>query len=132
MRFTYQARTKIGDIKIGVIDASSKKVAIDLLQADGLFVTQLKKESESFTKKFRLMERISSRDVAMFSRQLAVMFKANVSLVESLRTIGGQFTNQSFREKILKISQDVEAGTSLSNAFAKYPDLFSTFFIAMV
>lgn len=132
MRFAYQARTKIGDVKIGVIDASSKKVAIDLLQKDGLFVTQLKKESESIEKKLRFLERISSKEVAIFSRQLAVMFKANVSLVESLRTIGAQFANQSFREKILKISQDVEAGTSLSNAFAKYPDLFSTFFIAMI
>ncbi|HOX29858.1 MAG TPA: type II secretion system F family protein [Candidatus Paceibacterota bacterium] len=132
MRFTYQARTKIGDVKIGVIDASSKKAAIDMLQRDGLFVTQLRKESESFSKRFRLMDRISGKEVAIFSRQLAVMFKANVSLVESLRTIGGQFTNQSFREKILKISQDVEAGTSLSNAFAKYPDIFSSFFIAMI
>jgi len=132
MRFTYQARTKIGDVKIGVIDASSKKAAIDMLQHDGLFVTQLRKESESFSKKYKILERISGKDVAVFSRQLAVMFKANVSLVESLRTIGGQFTNQSFREKILRISQDVEAGTSLSNAFAKYPDIFSTFFVAMI
>ncbi len=132
MRFTYQARTKIGDVKIGVIDASSKKAAIDMLQRDGLFVTQLRKESESFSKRYKILERISGKDVAVFSRQLAVMFKANVSLVESLRTIGGQFTNQSFREKILRISQDVEAGTSLSNAFAKYPDIFSTFFVAMI
>ncbi len=132
MRFTYQARTKIGDVKIGVIDASSKKAAIDMLQHDGLFVTQLRKESESFSKRYKILERISGKDVAVFSRQLAVMFKANVSLVESLRTIGGQFTNQSFREKILRISQDVEAGTSLSNAFAKYPDIFSTFFVAMI
>jgi len=35
MRFVYQARTKIGDIKMGVIDASSKKTAIDMLQAEG-------------------------------------------------------------------------------------------------
>lgn len=132
MRFTYQARTKIGDVKMGVIESSSKKAAIDMLQRDGLFVTQLEKEGDSFSKKIRLFDRISGKEVAIFSRQLAVMFKANVSLVESLRTIGSQFSNQSFREKILKISQDVEAGTSLSNAFAKYPDLFSTFFIAMV
>jgi type IV pilus assembly protein PilC len=132
MRFTYQARTKIGDVKIGVIDSSSKKAAIDMLQRDGLFVTELRKESESFSKRVRLLDRITGKDVAIFSRQLAVMFKANVSLVESLRTIGGQFSNQSFREKILKISQDVEAGTSLSNAFAKFPDIFSSFFIAMI
>jgi type IV pilus assembly protein PilC len=60
------------------------------------------------------------------------MFQANVPLVESLRIIGAQLPNQSFREKILKISQIVEAGSPLSAALAKYPDIFSPFFVAMV
>ena len=68
----------------------------------------------------------------MFSRQLAVMFAANVPMVDSLRTVGAQVANQSFREKILRVSQTVEAGSPLSAALAKYPDIFSAFFVAMV
>jgi len=55
------------------------------------------------------------------------MFKANVSLVESLRTIASQTNNASFKEKIFKISQNVEDGATLSAAFAKYPDIFQHF-----
>jgi len=132
MRFIYQARTKNGDIKAGSVEAASTQAAAELLRRDSLFVTFLRKDEDKFAKKFHFFEGVSGKDIAVFSRQLAVMFKANVSLVESLRTIGNQLTNQGFREKILKISQTVEAGSPLSAALAKYPDIFSSFFVAMV
>jgi type IV pilus assembly protein PilC len=132
MRFTYQARTKTGGVKIGSIDASSKPSAAELLRREGLFVTALKREDENSRKKFKLFDGVSAKDIALFSRQLSVMFKANVSLVEALRTIGSQTSNASFREKILKISQDVEGGSTMSAAFAKFPDIFSAFFVSML
>jgi type IV pilus assembly protein PilC len=132
MRFNYQARTKNGEVKSGIIEAGSAQAAAEFLRRDGLFVTFLHDEDEKIASKFHFFEGVSGKDVAIFSRQLAVMFAANVSLVESLRIIGGQLSNQNFREKILKISQVVEAGSSLSAALAKYPDIFSPFFVAMV
>jgi type IV pilus assembly protein PilC len=132
MHFNYQARTKTGDVKTGFIDASSKPAAAELLRREGLFVTSLKREDEGFKKSFGFFGHVSQKDIALFARQLSVMFKANVSLVESLRTIGGQNSNARFRENILMISKDVEGGTTLSAAFAKYPDIFSAFFISML
>jgi len=131
MRFNYQARTKDGETKSGMVDAGSMQGAAEALRREGLFVTYLHSEKEKLSKKFHFFEGVSGKDVAIFSRQLAVMFAANVSLVESLRIIGNQLTNQNFREKILKISQIVESGSPLSAALAKYPDIFSPFFIAM-
>lgn len=132
MRFVYQARSKNGEVKSGTVEAVSVQAAAEILRRDDLFITFLKKEEKSLAKRFHLFEGVSGKDIAVFSRQLAVMFRANVSLVESLRTIGGQLPNQNFREKIMKISQTVEAGSPLSAALAKYPDIFSPFFIAMV
>jgi type IV pilus assembly protein PilC len=132
MRFIYQARTKNGDIKTGIIEAESEPAAAEILRRDDLFVTYLRKDAGRFRGKFRIFEGVAGKDVAVFSRQLAVMFKANVSLVESLRIIGNQLPNENFREKILKISQAVETGSPLSGALAKYPDVFSNFFVAMV
>jgi Type II secretory pathway, component PulF len=132
MRFVYQARLKNGEVKSGVMEADSVQTAAEILRRDDLFVTFLKKEDQSLAKRFHFFEGVSGKDVAIFSRQLAVMFHANVSLVESLRVIGAQLANQNFREKILKISQVVEAGSPLSAALAKYPDIFSPFFVAMV
>ncbi len=114
------------------MESGSTEAAAEILRRDGLFVTFLRKDEEKFSQKFHLFEGVSGKDVAVFSRQLAVMFKANVSLVEALRTIGGQLPNQGFREKVIKISQMVEAGSPLSVALAKYPEIFSSFFVAMV
>lgn len=132
MRFNYQARTDDGDIKSGIIEAGSIEAAAEILRRDGFFVTHLRNENQKFTEKFHFFEGVSGKDIVMFSRQLAVMFAANVSLIEALRTIGNQLANQHFREKVLKISQTVESGSSLSAALSKYPDIFSPFFIAMV
>lgn len=132
MRFNYQAKTKEGDARGGVIEAASLEAAAEILRKDGLFVTFLRGEDKKLSKRFHFFEGVSGKDVAIFSRQLAVMFAANVSLVESLKIIGGQVSNHNFREKIFKISQIVEAGSPLSAALAKYPDIFSPFFVAMV
>lgn len=132
MKFIYQARTKDGRVKSGSIQAASSQAAAEILRNDGLFITFLKSENKGVLGQIRIFEGVSNKDVAVFSRQLAVMFRANVPLVEALRVIGGQLSNQSFREKIMKISQMVEAGSPLSAALSKYPDIFSGFFVAMV
>ena len=132
MRFKYQARTKSGEVKSGYIEATSRQAAAELLRREELFVTALKRSDENLGRKIKFFDGVSAKDIALFSRQLSVMFKANVSLVESLRTIGAQTGNSSFRDKIINISKDVEGGSPLSSAFSKYPEVFSTFFVAMV
>jgi type IV pilus assembly protein PilC len=134
MRFNYHARTKEGRIQTGVIEASSREAAISLLQKYGLYVTILEKLEEVpfYAKRIEFLERISRKDLVLFSRQLSIMFGSKVTLIESLRTLANQIKNPSFREKILKISDEVEGGTTLSSALSKHPKVFSPFYIAMV
>ncbi|MDP2864469.1 MAG: type II secretion system F family protein, partial [bacterium] len=109
MKFDYQARTQEGQIQTGVIESSSREAAILLLQKYGLYVTFLEVAKIPFyAKKIEIFQRISRKDVVIFSRQLAIMFKSNVPLVESLHTLSNQTKNQNFKEKILKIAEKVE------------------------
>ena len=133
MKFNYQGRTKKGEIHAGQIEASSKEGAISLLQKNGLYVTFLEEaKSPLYAKRLRIFEVISQKDVVLFSRQLSIMFKSKVPLVESLRVLSSQTTNPDFREKIVEISEEVEGGTPLSRALARYPKVFSSFYVAMV
>ena len=133
MKFNYQARTKTGEIQSGVVEASSREAALDVLKTHGLYVTALEEASAPiYARKLRIFERIREKDIVVFSRQLAIMFKSKVPLVETLHTLAEQTKNSNFREKILKIAQEVEGGTPLSKALALYPKLFSTFYISMV
>jgi len=133
MKFNYQTRTKQGEVRTGQVEASSKETAATLLQKHGLYVTFLEEAAPPlYAKRIQFFEKISKKDIVLFSRQLAIMFQSKVPLVESLRVLSTQAKNPNFREKIIKISEDVEAGTPFSKTLSQYPDVFSFFYIAMV
>ncbi len=133
MKFIYQARTKTGEIRSGVVEASTKEVALTLLQKYGLYVTSLELEKEiGFLKKVKIFERISRKDLVLFSRQLAIMFNSNVPPIDALQTLARQTKNPAFKEKIIKLAEEIEGGVSLSQSLALYPNLFSSFYVSMV
>jgi len=117
-----------------MVEASSREAAILLLQKHNLFVTFLTQaEAKPFySKKIKIFERVSKKDVVNFSRQLSLMFKSKIPLVQSLHSIAEQTKNPAFREKILMISQEVEGGTRFSQALSAHPKLFSSFYVSMV
>lgn len=133
MRFNYQARTQEGEVHTGQVEASSEETAISLLQRHGLYVTFLGiAKPPAYAIKINLFENVSKKDLVMFSRQLSIMFKSKVSLMESLRVIADQTKNLNFKEKIRKLSEDVEGGTAFSKTLSQYPKIFSAFYVAMV
>jgi type IV pilus assembly protein PilC len=134
MKFKYQARTKEGLIQVGIVDAPSRRRAVALLQEQGLYVTFLEAEERKpfYIREIKLFGGVKKKDVLSFSRQLSLMLKSGVSLVEALRAIALQSEKANFREMILKIADDVEGGTYFSDALSKFPKVFSSFFINMI
>ena len=134
MKFIYQARNKEGKIETGTVEASSKEAAAVLLQKYNISVTSLKEDIPSIFKNrnIKFFEKVSKKDLAIFSRQLALMMNSRVPVTQSLKSLSAQTKKPFFREKILKISQLVEEGNSLSDAFNVYPDVFSTFYVSLI
>jgi len=134
VKFNYQARDKKGKTQSGVIEAASREGALQILAGHNLFITFLEAgETRSFFERnIAFFDRVSLRDIMMFSRQLSVMFVSRVPLVESLQTLAAQTKSKFFKEKIFRLSEEVEGGTPFSQALAKYPDVFSPFYINMV
>jgi type IV pilus assembly protein PilC len=136
MKYFYQAKDIRGLAKSGVLEASSKEAALEVLNNNGLFPTEIKQEGEEkkdfLDRKFNLFSRTSMKDVAMFSRQLSIMIDSNVPPAEAIDALADQTRNKDFKEKIYNIAKDVRGGTPLSKALGKYPDVFSVFYINMV
>lgn len=134
MKYIYQARSKEGKIETGTVEASSKEAAAVLLQKYNIFATSIKEQTPLIfrTENIFFLNRVSKKDLAIFSRQLAVMLQSRVPVVQSLKSLAVQTKNPSFKEKILKISQLVEEGNSLSEAFSTFPEVFSVFYISLV
>jgi type II secretory pathway component PulF len=134
MRFTYQARTKDGEVKTGIVESSTKEAALSLLEKYGLYVTLLEeaKLAPLYSRKLKFLERVSRGEIVSFSRQLAILFKSRIPIVEIFYTLGRQTKNEIFREKIVDIAEVVEAGGPLSSALSRHPTLFNQFYISMV
>lgn len=134
MKYIYQARTKEGKPETGTVEASSKEAAAFLLQKYNIYVTSIKNQTPSILSAgtFTFLNRVSKKDLAIFSRQLAVMLQSRVPVTQSLKGLAVQTKNPNFKEKILKISQLIEEGNSLSESFGQYPDIFNIFYVSLV
>jgi len=134
-QFTYKARTPEGEERSGNIEARSLEGAAEILQKNNLIIVEIQPAAGvSFLLKTRLrfFERVSSRDVMLFSRQLSTLFEAQVPLVQAFKTLAGESENIPLREAIGEILEDISGGASLSQAFSRHPNIFSQFYVNMV
>lgn len=135
MQFTYQARTPEGETRAGVIETRSLESAVEILQRNNLVIVDVRPAEGAtsvFAWRIRFFERVPQRDIVIFSRQLSTLFQAKVPLVQALRTLATETENVTFREAIGGILEDVSGGASLSQAFGRFPQIFSEFYINLV
>ena len=110
----------------GETRAASETVVTTNLRRQGIRVTKVKKQS------FRGGRRVGEKDITLFTRQLAVMMKAGVPLLQAFDIVGRGHGNPSVGKLLLDIKTDVETGSSLAQAFRKYPLYFDALFCNLV
>lgn len=134
MLFTYKAVDDKGINKEGEIDAADRDMAISGLQRRGLIIISIKDAGEAGKSIFdrQLFQKVSKRDVVIFSRQIATLFEAQVSALKAFTMLASNAENKFFGSKLTAIADDLQAGVSISGALAKHPDVFSEFYVNMV
>jgi type IV pilus assembly protein PilC len=134
MQFNYVARDKLGEVHTGTIKAPTQEEAVAVLQANDLIVIscQSTEGMPVWMRQVKFLQKVKNKDLVNFSRQLSILFSAKVSLVVALRALAKQQKSEYFQNIINDISNDVEAGTIFSKALAKYPKIFSAFFINLI
>ena len=121
MLFLYKAIDAEGVSKEGEIDAPNRDMAISGLQRRGLVIISIKDEAERksiFTVSF--FERVSNKDVVILSRQISTLFEAQVSALKSFTMLAANTENKLLSKKLNAISDDLQAGVSISGALAKH------------
>ncbi len=132
-QFEYKARDDQGRVVQGVIDAPSENVAASILVDRGMIVLSLtERRSDYFKLGIDIFNRIKPKDLVVFSRQLAVMASASVPIVQALRILVNQTEHPKLKTIVSDIADEVDGGAKLSQALAKYRNVFSDFYIAMV
>jgi type IV pilus assembly protein PilC len=132
LTFNYTARDATSNKSVkGAIQADSENAAAKLLMAQHIIPTKITAAGEKSGLKI-FGSRVSSKDRVIFTRQLATMINAGLPLAQSLNTVEEQTPNKSLKQIIGSVVGDVNGGTSLADAFAKYPKVFNQVFIALV
>ena len=126
--FNWKGTDKKGNKTEGSLKADTPEQAKAKLFAQGIIVSEIKKESTLFKKK----PKITPKDIAVLSRQLATMMGAGVPLVQAFDIIGRGHENPKMQEMILSIKADIENGTSVADALKKHPEHFDTLFVNLV
>jgi len=133
MLFKYKAIDDNGVNKEGEIDAPNRDIAISGLQRRGLVVISINEEGEdkSFFK-ISFFERVKTKDIVILSRQIATLFEAQVSALKAFTMLATNTENKLLGRKLSEISDDLQAGVSISGSLSHHPDIFSDFYVNMV
>ena len=135
MLFNYEAVDNTGAKKNGSIDAVNVDIAISSLQRRGLVLTSIKEAdapSSFLSTNITLFDRVSTKDVVILSRQLSTLFEAQVSALRVFRLLAAETENRVLAKKLGVIADDLQGGTSISEALSKHPKVFSEFYVSMV
>lgn len=131
--FHFKARTKKGKIKSGVDVGMGEADIISRYRRKEMEIISLVPADNDLETKIKLfVERSNTKDLVIFSRQFSVMISSNVPVVESLLILIEQTENFSLKKMIADIAFEVDAGSLLSDAFEKRPDIFSNFFVNII
>ncbi len=129
--FTYDGLNRQGQNVHGEVVADSTAQAMERLRENGIIVTEMKEKAVK-KKSSGGGKKITTEDIAVICKQLAVMLSAGVPVTRALTTLSKQCANPKLGDIMEEIAKTVEGGTPLSDAFAQYPKVFSPLFIAMI
>ena len=134
--YEYRALNTSGRAVKGIVDADSSRAARLKLRRNGIFPTELREEAATQIDKrefdvLRFLRRVKLQEVSITVRQLSTLLSAGLPLVESLTAIIEQVPNPALKKIVTQVRERVNEGSTLADAFAQHPRIFSSLFVNM-
>jgi type IV pilus assembly protein PilC len=129
-RFQWEATTRAGDKKRGVMEADTATQVEARLRGDGLTIDRVKKESTGI--QITIGSGVTPKDMQIFTRQLATMIDAGLPLVQCLDILAAQTPNKIFARILGQVKSAVEQGATFSDALRRHPRVFDDLYVNLV
>jgi type IV pilus assembly protein PilC len=133
--YVWKGRTVAGEIQTGELTFDTQDEVLGALRKRRIIISSVReKKAEGKLALPRMGGAVSTRDLAIFTRQFATMINAGLPLVQCLDILSKQTEKTAFRQIIAQVMRDVEAGTTLAEALAKKENkkVFDELFVNMV
>ena len=129
MPFLWEGTDRKGNKVKGKSMASTEAAVRTDFRRQGVVPTRIRKQR---AKPFSAGSKITTADIAIFSRQLATMLSAGIPLVQAFEIVGSGHENAAMQKLILSVKADVEGGNSLADALSRQPLYFDDLFVNLV
>jgi type IV pilus assembly protein PilC len=133
--YKFKGKNKIGNIVDGERVARTPQDLIAALEKEQIQVLNIEKKKVAVRIPFVTgapRKKVKLRDMSVFNRQFSVMFNAGLPITQAINILAGQQKNKYFQEVLNTVRKDVEAGSNLSNALKKHPNVFNDLYASMI
>ncbi len=133
--FVWKGRTVSGEIQTGELEFNTQDEVLAALRKKRVIITSVREKSKGFSMNIPGMgPGVTTRDLAIFTRQFATMINAGLPLVQCLDILSKQTEKEAFRTIIAAVTREVEAGNTLAESLAKkeHKRVFDELFVNMV
>lgn len=130
--FEYKAKNAEGQTVSGGVDAPTEEKALQILEERDLIPLSIGERPRGTLFQLAIFTGIKPKEVVVFFRQLSVLVEATIPIVQALRVLVKQTSDQNLKKIISEIADDVDGGARLSQACERHPRVFSDFYVNMI
>ena len=131
--FIWEGTTKKNEVKKGEIEATDETAVRGLLRRQGFRTIEVRKKPKDLEEYLPFLKaKIKEKNVVVFCRVFSTMINAGLPLIQCLDLLAQQEQNKNFAKIIRSVKEDIEGGTSLTNALRKYPKIFDDLFVNLI
>jgi type IV pilus assembly protein PilC len=134
MEYVWEGRTRKGTVERGQLSANNEAAVRMALRRQQIQAIKIEAKPKDILKslKFSRRRKVKEKAIVVFTRQFATMINAGLPLVQCLEILASQQDNPTFKEILLKVKGDVEAGSTFADALRKHPAVFNDLFCNLV
>jgi type IV pilus assembly protein PilC len=132
--YVYKGRNRLNEVVMGERMAENREALERLLRREQIILTSAKEKGKELAlpKLGRSRQKVTAKELAVFTRQFSVMIDAGLPLVQCLETLASQQPNKFFQQTLMNVRADVEAGMTLADAMARQPKVFDRLYTNMI
>ena len=131
--FLWEGQTRKGEKKKGEIEDENDASLRGILRRQGLTSITVKQKPKNLSEYLPfLKQKVKEKEVVIFARIFATMINAGLPLIQCLDLLAQQEQNKTFAQIITAVKEDIEGGSTLSDALRKYPNIFDDLFVNLV
>ncbi|MCF6179457.1 MAG: type II secretion system F family protein [Geopsychrobacter sp.] len=134
-KFSWSGHSRDGKNMKGVMEATSEAAVSALLRRKGIMPGKIKQRGGGLNMEIKIPgmeQKVTTKDLVVFTRQFATMIDAGLPLVQCLDILSSQQENKTLKTALLQIKEDVESGSTFADALGKHPKIFNELYVNLV